>query len=82
MARACSPGNVLSMTLGGAVGGCAVRTVTVAVMLPSPNTVMFWTTPSARSAQACSRFSAVMSLGRYQYDVSQPPSPRAVRQRW
>ena len=60
------PGSVRNITLGGAVGGCALRTVTVAVMLPSPKTVMFWMIPSARSAQACARFSALMSPGRYQ----------------
>ena len=43
------------MTLGGAVGGCALRTVMVAVALPSGNSVMFWMMPSARSDQACAR---------------------------
>ncbi len=51
-AAACSPGSVRRSTLGGAVGGCVVRTVTVAVAVPSANSVQFWMTPSTRNDQA------------------------------
>ena len=63
-ALACSPGRARSMTLGGAVGGWGVRTVSVAVTLPSGNTVTFWMTPSTRSDQAWPSSSVVTSLGR------------------